>query len=275
MYRVTICCFLFMGNHYHMIIAGDANRVSSFAGYIDAEIAKRMIRLLPNRWGPKFWTGRFKEQHLASPEAVINKIIYTFSNPLRARLVSDLSTYPGASSIAALYNSDNKTSELCSFTFARFFKPLGASRISGKYEIELIRDLQEKSSGFHTLSTDLFAWTKCFKGKFNRSEILHNILSKIKENEFIAARQGVVGAQRLQSQAYDKPHKPEKKIGDRTPFVECPDEALRKAEIVSYQNFCAQCRYSWQMLKQKILVDWPRGAFVPAWRWQTLAHGTS
>jgi hypothetical protein len=258
-----------------MIIAGDANRVSSFANYIDAEIAKRMLRLLPNSWGPKFWAGRFKEQHLASPEAVINKIIYTFSNPLRARLVSDLSTYPGASSLAALYNSDHKTSELCSFTFARFFKPLGAPRISAKHEIELIKELQEKSSGFHTLNTDLFAWTKCFRGKFNRDEILQKIRLKIKENESIAARQGAMGAERLERQSYDKPHKPEKKKGDRTPFVECPDEMLRKAEIVSYQNFCAQCRYAWQMLKQKILVNWPRGAFVPTWRWQNLALGTS
>ena len=37
-YRVTICVSLFMTNHYHMILAGDANRVSAFVNYLDIEI---------------------------------------------------------------------------------------------------------------------------------------------------------------------------------------------------------------------------------------------
>ena len=58
-YGIEITCYLFMGNHYHMILAGNATRVSAFCNYVDGEIAKRMVRLFPGRWGPKFWAGRF------------------------------------------------------------------------------------------------------------------------------------------------------------------------------------------------------------------------
>ena len=41
--------------------------------YVDGEIAKRMMRLFPDRWGPKFWSGRFKEQLLSTVDAALNK----------------------------------------------------------------------------------------------------------------------------------------------------------------------------------------------------------
>lgn len=262
MYPVCICLYLFMGNHYHMIIAGDANRVSSFMGYIDAEIARRMKSFFPNRWGPRFWSDRFKEQLLCTPQDVINKISYICCNPMRARLVSNLSEYPGASSIGSLESIDNKTAELCSFTYPKHYKALGTNYLSKSADIKLAKKLQRKSAGYFPLKTNLFAWTKCFRSEIDKEEAIVNIKARIKEAEIWAESQGVIGAKRLQFQLFDKKYSPKK--SNRTPFVECFDKLLRKIFIQDYQQFRAKCANAWQNVMLRIDSCWPRGAIVPS-----------
>ncbi len=265
---VTICLFLFMGNHYHMIMAGDANRVSQYIGYVDAEIAKRMMRFFPGRWGPKFWEGRFKEQLLATPQDVINKIAYVCCNPMRANLVSNLSEYPGASSLTSLTAPDNKTVSLCSFTFPRYYRPLKTNRISRSADLALAKELQKYSSGHYSLETDLFAWTKCFKEKVNKESALQYIKATIAIAEKEAAARGVIGANALMFQPFDRKHTPERK--GETPYVECSDKELRRILIQDYQKFRALCAESSRLTKKGFHVDWPRGAFVPSRPWSSL-----
>lgn len=272
LYPVTIVCYLFMGNHYHIIIAGDANRVSCFANYLDGEIAKRMMRLFPGRWGVKFWAGRFKEQFLPSPEAVIEKIGYVFCNPLRARLVSKVHAYPGASSIAALETWDNKTTLLCSFTLPRHYTPLGDCYISRRRDIQLCKTLHKKSEGFCALSTDLFGWTKCFRVKIDRTKTLDRLQATISEQSQRAEQLGVIGTKNLVSRPLNRPHRPEKKKADRTPFVDCPEPDARIYHIADYRSLQRQVRSSWDMVKQGKVASWPLGSFCPGRRWTPLTE---
>ena len=270
-YGIEIVCYLFMGNHYHMILAGNATRVSSFANYVDGEIAKRMMRFFPGWWGPSFWEGRFHEQHLPTVAAVINKIIYVFSNPLKARLVSKLSTYPGASSVKALESFDNCTSSLCPFTFPRFFKPLKSGYISKRKDMELVKEQYLNRCGSLELKTDLFGWSRCFKERsLSKAEILARIKDEIAAAEKVAEKHGVIGAERLQLQALNKEYRPEKKPKAKTPFVDCPDAEVRKYCIAKYRYFRARCREAWNQVKQGLDAAWPWGAFVPPRRWRPL-----
>lgn len=262
LYPVTICLYLFMTNHYHMILAGDGKRISRFIGYIEAEIARRLIRLLPLRWGPRFWESRFREEHLPTSEAVINKITYIICNPLRARLVGELKDYPGASSLQSLNNANAKTEELCSFTFSRYFPRLTAPRLSSKSDIRLSQQLHRQSSGFYALKTDLFAWVKCLRSNVQRTDVLVRIRGAVQEAERIARSQGVIGAERLGDQSFSKPHRP-KKTG-YCPIISCPDKKLRKHLIESYKNFCAECAKAWKQMKQGLVAIWPRGAYIPS-----------
>ena len=268
MYPVTICIFLFMGNHYHMIMAGDANRVSLFVAYVDAEIARRMMRLFPGCWGPKFWAGRFKEQLLATPQDVINKIAYICCNPMRANLVSKLSKYPGASSIGSLTALDHKTAELCSFTLPRYYKPLKTNRLSRSADLALAKELQKVSSGHFSLETDLFAWTKCFKEQVNKESALQYINATIAIAEKEAAVRGVIGAEALMLQPFDREHTPQSK--GETPYVECSDKELRKILIKGYQQFRGLCVEAWRLTKLGLQAEWPRGAFIPSRLWGPL-----
>jgi hypothetical protein len=269
-YSVKIVCYIFMGNHYHIIIAGDANRVSSFANYLDGEIAKRMMRLFPGRWGVKFWSGRFKEQLLPTPEAVTEKIAYIFCNPLRARLVSDLHTYPGASSVAALKSPDHRTATLCSYTLPRHYSALGSSYISRRRDMQLCKALQKKSAGLYPLTTNVFGWINCFRDAVDKKKTIAKIEAKISEESQKAKQQGVIGAKRLVSQPLDKPFQPKKKKTDRTPFVDCPDTQVRLYHIADYRYLQRQVREAWNRVKSGIAASWPRGSFCPGRLWVAL-----
>jgi hypothetical protein len=257
-----------MGNHYHIIIAGDGNRVSAFANYLNGEIAKRMFRLFPGRWGVKFWQHRFKEQLLGSPEAVEEKIGYIFCNPLRARLVSRLSTYPGVSSIAALNSIDKSTATLHALTLPKHFRRLKSPRISHKEDLKLAKEMLGNSSGMMPLRTDLFAWVRCFKQSVDRQEVVRKLRTRISEEEQRAMQSGVIGVQRLKLRPLNQPYTPEKKPNDRTPFVECPDPTLRKELIEDYREFKARCRTAWKSYQLGHEAVWPLGAFVPSMKWR-------
>jgi hypothetical protein len=250
-----------------MVLAGDANRLSLFMNYLDGEIAKRMMRLFPNRWGPKFWSGRFKEQHLPTVDSVLNKIEYLFCNPLRARLVSRLASYPGISSFQDFSSLGNKSGTLCSFTFPRFFKRIKERVLSRKRDIEIATELQKNSEGLLELKTNLFGWVHCFKEKRERKVVLEQLCRRIAQAEKEAKAKGAIEAKRLITQPFDKPYYPEKKKRDRTPFVDCPDEELRKVFIAKYQEFRAECRSAWEKVKSGLTALcptlWPRGAFIP------------
>ena len=55
---------------------------------------------------------------------------------------------------------------------------------------------------------------------------------------------------------------PEKKVGDRTPFIICKYKELRKILIARYKAFCEECKEAWEKWKvgNISLDDFPRGA---------------
>ena len=104
LYPAIICHFLWMGSHYHMILASRAGDISPFVGYFQGEIAKCLKRLAPNFFQGDVWVDRFREQKLCTSEDVIEKIVYLYANPARANLVDSIKDYPGLSS----YNTFTK-----------------------------------------------------------------------------------------------------------------------------------------------------------------------
>ena len=111
---------------------------------------------------------------------------------------------------------------------------------------------------------------RCFREVRSKEAILAKIKQRIAEAEALAARQGVIGAERLQNQALDKNYKPEKKPREKTPFVDCPDREVRQHCIDKYRYFRAKCREAWAQVKKGIDATWPWGAFVPPRRWVPL-----
>ena len=94
---VQISHFVWMSNHYHMILAGRAKHISDFIRQMQSEVAKMVKRLTPQYEG-KVWESQFHEQRLCTPEDVLEKINYIYSNPVKAGLVPHISEWTGLNS---------------------------------------------------------------------------------------------------------------------------------------------------------------------------------
>lgn len=262
LYPITICAFLFMGNHHHFILAGNGNRISDFMEYMQGELSKTFKRFIPGKYPGKFWKDRFREQRLGSPEAVIQKFIYIFSNPLEASLVTSIKDYPGINSFHALKNSKHSKcySELAPRLPVRHCKPL-TPNYSRKDDMASAKELIKQTEGYYELTVCPFAWLKCFEGNLDEDSIRERILSVIQEIERQKSKLPVYGPERLKAIYLRQVYKSKK--SSPTPYIDCPDPVLRKELIKSYQIFRETCREAWIRIKNGIDAVWPQGAFMP------------
>jgi hypothetical protein len=263
LYPVLISHYLWMGNHYHMILSGHPTLISPFMGHIESEVAKAMKRLIPGFYKGNFWQGRFKEQRLATAGAVIEKISYTYNNPVRAALVSSIAEYPGISSYKAFIRDDFAL--LARYHRSSSLKPL----YSNKPLTYLIELRKRNSAPAHTLTISPYAW----KGSFRETEeasdasLKKRIFERISADEaqHNATRHGsVVGVRALRAARMDRPYT--SKTKSKTPFLICDDKELRKILILDYKDFCERCRAAWAAFKKKLstLLCLPYGAYAPS-----------
>ena len=263
-YQIEIICYLFMGNHYHMILAGGGKRVSQFMNYVDGEIAKRMIRIYGDIWGKGFWEGRYHEQKLCSLDDVLNKIAYIFSNPVKAGLVHSAEEYPGANSIKALSAPEFTTEKLVPFTYPSQFKPLKSLRNSARTWLNLCKEHIAKVKHYPALKTKLFGWEGCFQERRSRAECLSKIRGLMKLAEDQMAGQRVMGPKRLMNSVINLNYRPIKKKGSKTPFIEACDPEIRRHEISRYRQFKELCRTAWDNFIKGVEAVWPYGAYLPS-----------
>jgi hypothetical protein len=266
LYPVCISHFLWMGNHYHIILTGRGAQISPFLGYMQAEIAKALKQLHPRYYETKVWRTRFKEQHLCIPEAVFKAIAYLYNNPTRANLVENIDEYPGLSSWKMMMSGGYaiEAGWVPSRLLSGFHK-----KIRTRTPVQLARHLKQLATSTHSLRIHPFAWKRCFEETRSHTdeELLCEIVRRVRCREQSSAelRTGpVIGARRLKRRSIFRDYRPKKKKFDRTPYLICPDKELRKVFIQGYRNFCDMCRSAWNALMRGVKgVEFPRGAYLP------------
>jgi len=263
LYPAVLAHYLWMPNHYHMILSGHPALISPFMGYIDSEVAKAIKRLIPGFYKGNFWQGRFKEQRLATPAAVLEKISYLYNNPVRAGLVSSIEKYPGISSYRAFVRNDFSL-------LARFQRSSALRPLYSKKPLTYLIELRKRDRApAHTLSISPYAWKSAFAETTGESKVslkgkIVELISAI-EAQYNAARHGsVLGAPALRAARMDRPYTPKTK--SRTPFIICDDKELRRILIEDYHDFCELCRLAWVTFKKKLstLLSLPYGAYPPS-----------
>lgn len=256
LYGVKICAYVFMGNHYHLIITGHSKHISPFMNYLQGNLALSIQRFIPDYYNGFVWEGRFKEQILLTAEDVIAKMAYIYLNPIRARLTSKASEYPGVSSYNHLLN--DKESFLV--------KWIPVSRITSlqegykkKEDFQITKELL-KGCTYEELKVEPFAWFSSFKDELKAETVKKRITDYVsqEENNY---KTPVLGAQALKHQRLRKSHKPKEKTN--TPYIISHDKELRSSEIDSYRKFCALCKEAWVLIKKGIKAAWPKGAYLP------------
>lgn len=263
LYPAQICHFQWMGNHYHLIVAGSPKYISPFICYLQGEIAKAIMRL-SGQYKNKVWAGRAKEQRIHTATDVIRMIVYIYLNPVRAGLVPQISLWPGLSSWQ-MYRAADK-SFLAKWIPVRTIKYLPIN-IDAVRDMMLVKKLLKGAEGEYAFCLYPNLWKRCFSDSSNWSdtEIFEKIAKQISEQElelFKIHKGRFVGVKALKRQSIHRPYQPNNT--GRSPFLICHDDQMRIELIAEYKQFCRQARDAWRRWKRgEVHANFPKGAYRP------------
>ncbi len=83
-----------MSNHYHLVLTDPGAELPRFVQFLDGVIA-RALNASYGRWETFWGPASYSAVRLETPKAVLEKIEYTLTNPVRAGLVGHGNEWPG------------------------------------------------------------------------------------------------------------------------------------------------------------------------------------
>ncbi|MBL7662093.1 transposase [bacterium] len=182
-YSTTICHYIFMGNHFHMIIVvNNPADVPNFMRYIKGELGHAINNLLGNEQ-KSVWVSGYDSVVLLDPAKVLDRIAYFYLNPVRANLVEKCSEYPGVSSYRSL--SSGVMHKTCKKISRDAIPTLPMSDLSFVEQGDLADKLLTGKGLNYTLSIFPWAFLKCFEStaKTDYRLYLKELLSTIQDRE--------------------------------------------------------------------------------------------
>ena len=215
LYGQEICHFVFMANHFHLILlVTNPETVPDFIGYIKAKSANAINRLLKKGKQP-VWCDGFDSPVLLDAATVIEKIIYTYANPAKARLVDSISQYPGISSWNAFTKEEKP--KYIRWIMPSTITPLPSPDMTHTEQVKYLISLQHNNKAHYKLTFSPNAWISSFPELREQTpeQINNKIISRVKNQEAeLAKEKPAMGSAQLQKQPLDKEHT-RKKDGKR------------------------------------------------------------
>ena len=159
---ITICHYLWMRNHYHLLIVTNGNpaEVAGFMNVLDGEIAKAVVKFLGDR-NVKVWAQRYNCLRFLTPDVVVEKIAYLYLNPVDSNLVDKACRWPGVSS----YSIGQEKVIECEYLKPSKLQRLKNEKITRSMDKELIK--QSGNGSKHNLVVKPNAWVECFPVDFS------------------------------------------------------------------------------------------------------------
>lgn len=100
-YGVLVHAYCVLSNHFHLVVTDRCGRLPDFHQYMDGLVA-RAVNCALGRW-ESFWDpGSYSAVKLETPDAILEKMVYTLANPVAAGLVAHGRDWPGLWSDPAL-----------------------------------------------------------------------------------------------------------------------------------------------------------------------------
>ena len=273
--KVTLCNFVEMNNHAHQLcIPNEPEQHAKFYMEYQKKITDT-VRRLTKRSRLNLWEKRPSVMRLAELEDAIQRLVYIFLNPAKAKLEKSINDYPGLTTWKAFTTCDASVDAevrvTAYWTPASYLESLPAgNRLSPACEKAVATRLRESEDTVqYELVIKPLAWLKVY-GVTNPSRIeaiRQRIISEVYAEEAKLAKErleqehAVIGAQRLRHQEYLKSHTPKKK--ERNIFLVCGNHSLRPTLIKVFQDIVAACRKCYLALKAGLPHEWPPGTFIP------------
>ena len=247
MYGIQIHAFCFMSNHYHLVLTDPECRLPEFQQWLNEFLAKSVNAALgrwENLWAPGSYSavtlGGVEE--LESAEDVLDKIVYTLTNPVAAGLVKFSHQWPGLLSSPHRIGGDGKTTGRPQ----GFFRRSGA--VAESAELKLV-----VPPAFGDMSVDEFRALLVTKIK-DKERSIHL--------EFEAKGKTFMGAKKVLAQSPFG--RPETRALQRrlNPRIACRDKARREKLIQQLKDFLVDYRTAWEAFCQGVRdVVFPAGTY--------------
>jgi hypothetical protein len=270
--KITLCHYLWMGNHAHLIaVFHDANQAKKFYMEVKKKVTDYIKRLLEVKH-LELWEKKESVIYLASIADAMEQISYLYLNPSSAGLERSIERYPGLNSFNLfLALKDEKTDSALTKEVPWIRQPSITAlppnrRLSRSEDKEYAENLKNTNKRKYPLTLKPNAWMKCFSVKDSKDvcEINSEILNEIRRIEAINVLENshFKGASGLRNEQLMKAHTPKKK--ERRIFVIAKSKEQRTGYIKFIQKLFAECARLYQLQCRGYTVSWPPGVFPPA-----------
>lgn len=105
-FGIEIYAYVFLGNHYHLIIRAPNGNTDEFLENVNREIARR-VNWIHKKEGP-LWSRRYVDQQIITEEDLTECFLYVNTNSTRHGLAKDPYQWPGLSSISQVVNENDR-----------------------------------------------------------------------------------------------------------------------------------------------------------------------
>lgn len=272
--KVTICHYLWMGNHAHIIlIPSNTELCVNFYQEVQKKITETFKRLL-GKLRLNLWEGEPVLAQILDPDKMIQRIAYLYANPAKANLVESIADYPGLSSWVAFNTVGKKleanVKQCVPWIQLPSIKRLPTRSLSRVQDAVKASMLKKTALLWHDLELKPNAWMNTFGFETDRDadQFFQRVKDSIYQMEQEAATlriekgQTVIGKKALREEAILKPHTPKKR--ERRIYVLTTLKELRIDFIRSMKEFCCECYRCYLLWKNgEQFVLWPPGAFRP------------
>ena len=264
LYDFSVCHFVFMPNHFHMLGVVNATQdASSFIGYIKQETSAMINRICGVRQNT-VWSDSFDSVPVFTPDKVIDRIKYIYNNPAKAHLVRSINDYPGVTSWGMFRSGINKGRYVW-LKRSEFFEIKNLHALSESVQSRIVAKIAGDEPEYHTFELEPNAWMDCFPefNNINRETFNQNLIKEIlSEEREIKHDNGVIGREGLKTQPINKEFK-SKKYGKKMLCMSSNIE-LRKKYIALFKSVSKQAYEAYQLIKQGICkVVFPPGTIMP------------
>ena len=264
LFPVTICSYVVMGNHIHLIIVVDnPEDVHRFMGYFKTELGHSINRLL-GKTGESFWVRGYDSVMLLSPEKVLQRMEYIYLNPQRAGMVRSIKNYPGLHTFFAL------TSEKTVIRARKVSRDeIGElpHRLLSKADRQLLAQTLLEGKGFDCeLVVTPWAWLRCFSRatSWKIEDLCRRFSEQIEEKERAIARKikTVLGTYALQTQDPRKTFKSQRKGKKMLCMTDCPKQRSSVLQFLKLEIAKAKEAYQRRKAGDRSALP-PPGFFLP------------
>jgi len=274
-HKVTLCHFLWMANHPHIIIqAKDSLQCTRFYGEIKKQLTEAVKRLLGRKHLCLWQKNGTSVVRYGDLDGVVHRIAYLYANPANANLVDNITLYPGLSSWTEFKEStDTLMSEhkkLCPRVPLSTIPKLPSPSVTPSQDKKLVQQLKESTKKKHFLTLYPNAWMRFFGIEVSGvSEVNQSIKAALLEFEAEARAKRskekwkTKGAERLRKEPLTLNYRSKKDSRRISIYAACSELRIRMIE--EYRDFCDRCQECYERWKiGEYRVEWPPGSFLPA-----------